>query len=160
MARDGMVRMKVEGLRNVDRALAALGKNQARGIMRRALVAAAKPIADEAASLAPEFRGDLQESIRYGSRLSRRQAAQQRRADRAAGRRDFVKLYVGAGPLPQAHLREFGTADIPPSPYMRPAWDKHGGARALSTILRELRAGYVRELAREARKAGGGRRRR
>jgi HK97 gp10 family phage protein len=34
-----------------------------------------------------------------------------------------VEVFVGAGPLPQAHLQEFGTHKEPPQPFLRPAVD-------------------------------------
>jgi hypothetical protein len=32
-------------------------------------------------------------------------------------------VFVGAGPLPQAHLQEFGRANQAPQPFLRPAVD-------------------------------------
>ena len=57
-----------------------------------------------------------------------------------------------AGPLPQAHLQEFGTKDQPPQPFMRPAWDaeKRG---VLEGIKDDLWAEIKKAAARLAKKA-------
>jgi hypothetical protein len=44
-------------------------------------------------------------------------------------------MFVGAGPLPQAHLQEFGAPQHGPQPFMRPAWD--GGKMAMLEGLKD-----------------------
>ncbi len=48
---------------------------------------------------------------------------------------------IGIGPakfLRHGGFQELGTAEHPPQPYMRPAWDEKGGSRAQSVVAGEL----------------------
>lgn len=157
-----MATIKVEGLRELDQALAAVAKDAtAKAMMRRALKEAAQPMADMAQSLAPvgETHG-LQKSVRVGTLLSRRQARLHRkmvRDDRAA-----VEMFVGPGPDPAAIAMEFGTEPhtlggqyagawhpgTEPQPFMRPAWD----AEAVPTVRRlaNTLAGVIARAAKRA----------
>jgi HK97 gp10 family phage protein len=120
-------RVRVEGLRELEKTLAELPKATAKGVLRRVLLKRGKPLADTMRALAPddpETGGkDLRSSVAVGTKLSTRQA----RLHRAATRDDkaFAEVFVGAGPLPQAHLQEFGAAHHGPQPFARPAWDSH-----------------------------------
>lgn len=122
------VTVRVDGLREIDAALKELPKAAGKTAMRRVLKKRAEPIAEMMRSLAPddpETGGkDLRNSIGVSTRLSPRQRRQHRKIDDRAG----VEMFIGAGPLPQAHLQEFGTAHHAPQPFARPAWDAHKGA--------------------------------
>lgn len=123
MSKD-IISFEVEGLREVEEALDELDKlSTRRSVGRRALVNAARPTAEIMRSLAPDdpltAGEDLEESIGVGTRLSDRQ----RRLHRRSPDRTKVEAFVGAGPLPQAHLQEFGTVHHPPQPFARVAWD-------------------------------------
>ncbi|WP_274875080.1 HK97-gp10 family putative phage morphogenesis protein [Sinorhizobium meliloti] len=48
-----------------------------------------------------------------------------------------AEVFVGAGPVPHAHLQEFGTSRHGPQPFARPAWDA-GKNQVLDTIKDEL----------------------
>jgi len=76
-------------------------------------------------------------------------ALQRKSSDRAT-----VEIFVGAGPGPQAHLTEVGSANNSPKAFMRPAWDTEKG-RVLDGIgddlWKELRKTAARHAAKVAR---------
>ena len=170
--------VSVEGLRELDAALGQLTKATARNTLRRVLLMAGKPMAATAQSLAPIDTGALKISIGVGTKLTKRQARMHgamgagkaafaaamrggatrseastalRAAQRASGG-PFAEVFVGAGGVPQATLREFGTDGNAPAPFMRPAWDMHK-AQALDIIKNELGKEIAKTAARAAKRA-------
>lgn len=148
------VRVRVEGLRELDRALAELPKATGKNVLRRVLRKVGEPMAADMKAKAPDDPGtggnDLRSSIGVGTRLSKRQAKLHRKMfknDRAS-----VEMFVGAGPVPHAHLQEFGTAHHGPQPFARPSWDA-GKGRALETVKTELATEIDKAAKRLARKA-------
>lgn len=147
--------MRLEGFEGFERNLAKLERLATRrAVARRALIKAAKPMAEIAQGMAPV--GDtntLAPSIMVGTRLSKRQASLHRkmfRNDRAA-----VEVFIGAGPLSSAHTQEFGTVHHAPQPFMRPAWDRDH--KALLQRLGELMAKEIdKAITRQARRAARG----
>ena len=147
--------MRLEGFEGFERNLANLERLATRrAVARRALIKAAKPMAEIAQGMAPV--GDtntLAPSIMVGTRLSKRQASLHRkmfRNDRAA-----VEVFIGAGPLSSAHTQEFGTTHHAPQPFMRPAWDQDH--KALLQRLGELMAKEIdKAITRQARRAARG----
>ena len=143
--------MKVEGFKELEQALVELvntaGVSTATGknLARRVLTRAAEPVESAAAGAAPVASGQLRTSITVGTQLSPRQR-------KSSPKASAVEVYVGAGPLPQAHMQEFGTAHNAPQPFMRPAWDSNKG-QALETIKSGLWSEIKRVAARAARKA-------
>ncbi|MDX1127452.1 HK97 gp10 family phage protein [Sinorhizobium medicae] len=120
-----MAKERVEGLRELDRALSELPKATAKSVLRRTLLKAGGPLADEMRNLAPDdpstSGGDLKSSIAVGTKLSRRQAKLHRREfknDKA-----FAEVFVGPGPDPAAWNQEFGNINHGPQSFARPAWD-------------------------------------
>lgn len=148
-----MARETVEGLRELDRALGELPKSTAKAVLRRTLIKAGTPLAEEMRNLAPDdpsTSGTLKESIAVGSKLSKRQAKLHRRL--AKDDKAFAEVFVGAGPVSHAHLQEFGTVHHGPQPFARPAWD--GGQRqVLETIKTETWNEITKATQRLARKA-------
>lgn len=143
----------VEGLRELEKALAELPKATGKAVLRRVLKKNAGPMAAAAKAAAPDDPAtggkDLKSTIGVGTRLSKRQAGLHRkmfRDDRAS-----VEMFVGAGPLPQAHLQEFGTVNHGPQSFMRPAWD-NGQRPLLDGIARDLGSEIDRAAKRLARK--------
>lgn len=63
-----------------------------------------------------------------------------------------AEVFVGAGPVPHAHLQEFGTSRHGPQPFARPAWDA-GKNQVLDTIKDELAVQITKAAQRLARKA-------
>lgn len=142
--------VRVEGLRELDRALGELPKATGKNVLRRVLREVAQPIADMAEGLAPRDTGQLQRSIGVGTKLTRRQSKLHKKMfkdDKAS-----VEMFVGAGGVPQAHLREFGGDRHPPQAFMRPAWDANQG-KALETIKSSLWTEIEKAARRLAKKA-------
>jgi len=155
-------KMHVEGLRELQEALRELPKATARNVLRRALTEAAQPMAAAAEAKAPVAKGSLKRSHTVGTKLSRRQKGVHRqwagtvpvrtpRGWRSAPAK-AVYVFAGPGPLPQATQQEFGNANHPPQPFMRPAWDAHK-EQAARTIKERMAAQLEAARKRIARKA-------
>jgi HK97 gp10 family phage protein len=145
--------VRIEGLQELEAALGELPKATGRNVLRRVLLKRAEPIADAMRARAPDDPAtggnDLKSSIGVGTRLSKRQAGLHRKAfkdDKAA-----AEVFVGAGPVPHAHLQEFGTVNHGPQPFARPAWDA-GQATVLDGIKDDLWAEIKKAADRLARK--------
>lgn len=158
------VTVKVEGMSEVKAALEQLPKATQKNVLLRVLKKRAQPIADAMQAKAPDdpdtHGNDLRSSIGVGTKLSPRQRAGHRKEfknDKAA-----AEVFVGAGPLPQAHLTEFGYEDVPPNPWARPAWDANKGALLpgiAEDLWREIEAAAqraARKAARQLARGGGG----
>lgn len=137
----------VEGLDELQIALRELPDATARNVLRRVAKKVLAPIADRARQLAPVDVGRLARSIVVSDKLSRRQKSQFQRVDP-----NDVVMFVGAGALPQSHMMEFGTVDIAPQPFLRPAWDS-GKEQVLDEIKGELWTQIEKAAKRQARKA-------
>lgn len=147
------LKVKLAGLRELDKALSALPKTTGKAVLRRVLKKAAQPVADAAESMAPREEGFLAGSIGVSTKLTSRQRSQHRkmfRNDKAS-----VEMFVGAGGLPQAHNQEFGNELHGPQPFMRPAWDGHK-MQVLDSIKADLSEEITRAAARLAKKAAKG----
>jgi len=141
------VKFKFEGGKQLQRALRELPDATAKNTVRRVLRKQGQPIADTARRLAPTDDRDLVESITVSTKLSKAN----RRDKKRFGRND-IEVFVGAGPLPQAHLQEFGTVHHPPQPFLRPAWDQHKNA-VLEGIKDDLWREIEKAAERQRRKA-------
>lgn len=170
MAR-GVVTVKVEGLRELERALGQFTKATARNVLKRVLVKAGEPIADRARQLVPVDEGHLKASIAVSTKkpkgadagkaafaaamrggASRGEAGVALRAARAANPNAFAEAFVGPGRHPQAIFQEFGTVNHPPQPFVRPAWDSQK-TTALDIVRRDMSAEIEKAAQRAARKA-------
>ncbi|MBL3611325.1 HK97-gp10 family putative phage morphogenesis protein [Rhodovulum sulfidophilum] len=145
------VTMKLEGFAELEAELDRLSQAAGKGALRRALRTAAEPLAERMRANAPTDEHELQESIAVSTKLSPRQRKTHRklvRDDKAS-----VEMFVGAGPLPQAHLQEFGTVSTPPQPWARPAWEAEKGP-LLDRLREEMKAEIDKSVRRaEARAA-------
>lgn len=131
------VRLRVEGLREMQRALQALPDALQRPLVKEALIQAAEPMRAMASELAPDaepFGEGLSALIITSDRLT----ASQQKSERAE-RIDEAKVYVGIdgekpGLAPHGILNEFGTGprrhesgkfvgEMIARPFMRPAFD-------------------------------------
>ena len=151
------VTVRVEGLRELERALSELPKSTGKAVLRRTLLKAGKPIADAARSMAPDDPktggNDLRSSIGVGTQLSPRQKKLHRKMfknDKAT-----AEAFAGAGPVLHAHLQEFGTVNHGPQSFMRPAWDSQKG-KALDIIKTEMWTEIEKAAKRLAKKASKG----
>lgn len=139
----------VSGLKELDRALKELPRATAKNVVRRVLLKAAQPIADDMAARAPRATGYLGDHIDTGTRLSSRQRRQHRKASE-------VEVFAGATRVVQATLQEFGTKDHAPQPFARPAWES-GKHRALEDVKTGLAVEIDKAAKRLAKKAAKGR---
>lgn len=150
-----MAKVYVEGLRELDAALGEFTKATAKGVLRRVGLKALEPVADGMRALAPDDPAtggnDLRSSIGTGTKLSPRQARLNRKLEGKA----FVEVYAGAGPVPHAHLQEFGTVNHSPQPFARPAWDSNKG-RVLDTVAKDLGAEIDKTARRVAKRKARG----
>jgi HK97 gp10 family phage protein len=156
--------VRVEGFRELDKALGQLPESTARNTLRRVLKKAAEPIHIQAKSLAPvrdasdpdvyygpadnrrlRLRGTTKFLVQSGTRLTKRQA----RAVRKAGKY-FAEHYVGTRDR-VAQLVEYGTSESRAQPFMRPAWDANK-MKALEIIKSELGEEIQKSATRLARK--------
>jgi len=110
------MKVKVEGLRDVERALLGMKTATAKGVVRRVLLARAKMFADDMRPRVDVDKGALRDSIGVGTKLTRRQSKLNRKGSP-------LEVYAGAGGLTQAITEEFGTVNQTPDPSARPAWD-------------------------------------
>ncbi len=148
MARRQVVR--VEGLKELERALRQLPQATAKTVSRNVLKKAAQPIADAGRANAPLGpTGNLKGPYGVGTKLTRRQRKLHRKQS---------PIEVFAGPNdPAAVQTEFGNNHQAAKPHLRPAWDANK-MRALDIIKTELATSIDRtakRLARKAAKAAG-----
>ncbi len=152
------VTVKTTGFKELEQELERISKRTTRkSVARRVLKKEAQPLAELMRQGAPRDDTDLVESIAVSTKLSPRQRGLHRkmfRDDKAA-----VEMFVGAGPLPQAHLQEFGTWFHPPQPWARPAWDQDHRAmldRISKSLWEEVQKAAARAERRAARQAAKG----
>ncbi len=157
--------VKVEGLRELEQDLLSLNsKVTAKNVTKRVLLRALKPTVEAMRAKAPddpETQGDdLRSSIKASDRLSPRQAglARGNSGPKMTGSgwksaaNDTVTVYAGPGPLPQAHMQEFGTVNHGAQPFARSAWDQTKGG-ILPALAKDMRVEIDKAAARRARKA-------
>lgn len=139
---------KIEGLKELDRALKQLPKATAKRVLRAALKKAGQPIAADAASRAPRLTGRLAESVTVKTTLTKGQRRKSRKEKGA------VVMFIGAT-RPTAHLIEFGTQKMAARPFLRPAWDS-GKMQVLATMKKELWKAIQKAAKRLAKKQAKG----
>lgn len=155
------VKFEIEGFEALEQQLKEISQSQGKAAVRKSLKKAAKPVADAARGTAAfhDKTGKLRKSIAVSTRLSRRQAALQRRAGR-----DDVMVFVGPGGA-HGHLIEFGTKPhinkgkfagtknpgTRTRPFMRPAWEAHKD-QSLKILIEELWKNIERRIELNARK--------
>lgn len=140
-----MKQFKIEGLRDLEAALADLPRSTGRGVLRRVLKKAGEPIASAAEANAPRNTGALSREITVASRLTRRQAGMQRGLGKSE-----MEMHIGVR-RPAGMMNEYGIGQRA-QPFMRPAWDG-GKDEALRTIGTDLGTEIEKAAARAARKA-------
>lgn len=169
------VKFRVNGLRELDKALGELKKSTARGVARRALIKAGTPMKNKAAELAPRSsdgsyhfadsiiitskkpkgyqdagKQAFAETLSSGG--SRGDAVEALKAARAANPNAFAEVYIGPNRDPAAIQQEFGNINHGPQPFLRPAWDSE--REGVIDTLADLMWAEIRKTAqRLARKA-------
>ncbi|WP_083791189.1 HK97-gp10 family putative phage morphogenesis protein [Roseobacter sp. CCS2] len=146
--------VKFEGGRELEAALAEIERAATRkSLARRVLKRTAQPVADKANATAPKDEDStdkqLNESYVVTSKLTKRQAAIERR-----GNRDDVVMYVGTS-HPAGVQQEFGNRRHGPQPHFRPAWDV-GRDQMLERMRQDLAMEIQKTLARARAKTARG----
>lgn len=115
------IKMKIDGLKGIDKALNQFTAKQVKSIARRSLKKGAVPMVEAAKSKAPndpQTNTNLGETIVLGTKLNKNAKKAHRKV------RDKTTIEMFMGPTsPYAHYPEFGTAHQSPQPYMRPSFD-------------------------------------
>lgn len=150
--------VKLEGFRELERALADLPRATGKSVLRRVAKAALEPMADSAAAKAPTDSGKLAFSIVVSEKRTRRARASATRLVRgkfraaaSTGIAIAMGPAAGQGTLQYATFVEFGTIDTPAQPFMRPAWAS-GSEAALEYIKDNLSTEIEKAAARVAKK--------
>lgn len=141
------MKVKLEGFRELDRALSELPKATAKNVLRRVGRAALEPMANMAAAKAPEESGALAFSIAVSEKRTPRARTSTAkfvapgvfRSDRKSSVEIAMGPAGGMGALWYATFQEFGTVNMAAQPYMRPAWDA-GAQRVLDSVKGDLKA--------------------
>lgn len=142
---------RIEGLAELDKALAELPRATARNVLLRTLKEQAQPIADDGEAFAPKLTGELAQSYAVGTKLSRRQR-------KAHKKESPVEVFVGPTPHPKSVQTEFGNAHQVAEPHLRPAWDGNvmrvlaGIKKSLADQIEKARTRLARKAARAAAK--------
>lgn len=150
--------VKLDGFKELERALAELPKATGKNVLRRIGRGALEPMADVAAAKAPHRTGRLAYSIAVSEKRTSRARWQGGRFRSAVSTGITMAMgpASGFGTLQYATFDEFGTVDTPAFAYMRAAWD--GGAhRALDYVKTNLSIEIEKaalKLARKRAKAG------
>ena len=129
-----MIRLTIDGVDDLEKALRAVGKKAAREAALVAVQHAAQPIVEAARSLAPRETGALSESIGF-------RTSAYRRGEKVIAAIGARSKYRGADmrlPAAYAHLVEFGHAKkgggtVAAKPFMRPAIAQAAG-EAMRTL--------------------------
>lgn len=136
---------EVQGLKQFAAALQDMKAATAKGVMRRVLLKAGKPIAEAGQANAPVGpTGNLAASYGVGTKLTRRQSKLNRRES-------AVEVYVGPND-PAAIQTEFGNEHQAAQPHLRPAFDANVET-SLDIIKTELAVEIDKTAKRAARRA-------
>lgn len=147
------VKVKVKGLRGLEKGLSELPKATGKNVLRRVGRGALEPMADVAASRAPHRTGQLAYSISVSEKATPR-ATWNKGKFRS---KPSTGITMAMGPakfgrvLNYATFDEFGTVDTPAFGFMRAAWD--GGAeKALDYVIENLGLEITKSAEKLARK--------
>jgi HK97 gp10 family phage protein len=148
---------KIQGFKELDRALGQLPKATAKNVLRRTLTKAAQPLDDDASSAAPFLTGGLQKSVVTGTRLTASQkigGPQMTASGWRSAAKNYVEVHVGTR-FPKGMWQEFGTFKDPAQPWFRPAWESNK-IKVLDAIKVTLGAEIEKAARRYARKLAKG----
>jgi HK97 gp10 family phage protein len=149
------VTVKIEGFKELDRALGLLPKATAKNVLKRTLVKAAEPVDDVASGNAPKDTGALELSVVTGTKLTRSQRGAGPSLTAGGYRsaaKNYVEVHIGTR-LARGIFMEFGTFKDPPDPWFRTAWDATKDS-ALRVIKEELGGEIEKAAKRYAKKLG------
>lgn len=158
------IKLKVQGFREIEKALAELPRGTAKGVSRRAMKKELAPIASTANALWPSKTRAAPFIIT--SRVDRGQLRDSHMIFGRSKLNMFVGVPGGKKGAPHAHLIEFGTGprytkngafrgSVAPQPMLQPAWDMHK-SKLLEGLGARLWDEIKKTQARRAKKAAKG----
>lgn len=133
------------GWKELDAALAELPKATARNALKRTLTPAANVVQTAAQANAPEDTGTLERSVHVGTKLTKSQGRDVRRAGKS-----FLEIYIGTA-LGRGMFTEFGTFKDPAQMWFTRAWEATKD-QALQIISSTLGAEIEKSAARLRKK--------
>lgn len=161
-----MARVKVTGALDIERALLALSRTEARKIGRAAIRKAARQIELAAEANVPVRTGTLKKAVQVKVDQGRDKSflfanirikkgpprpRKTNRKSRIKGKLAEARYGYQIGTQPEVYgaFVEFGAPGngVAPQPFMRPAWDSDGGNVALGRIGKELGDGIEKAAA-------------
>lgn len=145
--------IKLEGFKELEKALADLPRATAKNVGRRTLKEAADPVDEVASRNAPKEIGKLERSVITGTRLTRRQRTGGARRTAGGFRsesKNYVEVHVGTS-LSRGLFTEFGTFKDRAQFWFTRAWEATK-MQALDIIKDRLGANVEKAAARHARK--------
>lgn len=176
----GGIKVRVDGLSDLKKALDEMKMSTAKGVLRRAGIKALQPMAEDARRNAPVLTGELKASIAVSAKAASGDAGRQafgkvlraggtrgeaqaalrdaRRAAQGARGDYFVDLFMGPekgadrDEAIKQIAQEFGTTFHEPQPYMRPAFDAHKRS-TIDRVAETLREEIDKTVERAARRA-------
>jgi HK97 gp10 family phage protein len=144
----------IEGLADLERALAELPKATARSVLQRTLKKRAEPVREAWQAKAPKLTGHYERSIIVGpsSKLTSRQKRDAKREGKY-----FAEIHIGTSD-PAGQQDEFGNSHQAAQPSARPAWEatKDGVLEGIGKDLGEEIEKAAARLARKAARLAGG----
>lgn len=143
--------LKMEGLREIDNALATLPKVVAKGVVKRGLRTSLQPVADAANAFWP---GTDNTAFVVSDKLSRdnqKNSAQPNLVQMYVGnkRSVFHALFLEHGTAPRFHKSGKYVGAVAPMPSLTPAWDGRG-EEVLAGLAAELRKEFDATMARRS----------
>lgn len=143
-----MANVRIEGLRELDRALAKLDDRIQRNVLNRSVSAGARVIRDEARILAPVEEGRLKRNIITKKRRGRKGQSNWmvgvRGINESTGNSDTSMKSDDPKNAFYGRFVEFGTSKMSPRPFMTPAYESKR-RDAVEVIKQTLREGINRE---------------
>lgn len=145
------VSVRMEGWRELDRALGELPKATARNTLQRALKKGAIHVQEVWQPLVPVLSGHYRMSVIVGpsSKLTRSQ-----KRDAKKEGKSFAEYHVGTND-PAGQQLEFGNVHMPPNPSGGPAWEATKD-NVLSELGKDMWTEIEKSAARLARKQAKG----
>lgn len=138
-----MLKLKLEGARDLERALLELKTATAKRVTRKVLKNAMEPVRARAEALAPTDEGDLAIAVSIGSKARKHRAPP-----------GTVEIYMGVE-TSQGQVganQEFGNVNHAAQPFLRPAWEPMR-FQVLDTIGGQLMIEVEKSAARARRRA-------
>lgn len=108
------VSIKIDGLKEMDKALRGLGAELGAKTLRGALMDAATPMLNEMKALVPIDKGGLKKTLGKRSKIDKK----------GVNAPAIIRVGAVRKGAWKAHFIEFGTSRTPAQPFIRPAFDK------------------------------------